>query len=268
MYRFALRPLWLLGHLLAAALVVLMVSLGFWQLSRLDERKEHNALVAKRSETVVPLPVEGWANKAKAANLSFRRVRLSGRYEPAKEVLVRFRSNQGLPGYHVLTPMATSGGTIIVNRGWVPLAMGNSWPNPGSRPPDGDTAITGLLRSSEPARRFSPDGPRAGAPLSVGAVNIAGLERRLSTPLYPLYLELAPPKPGATPASYPEALPAPKLDEGPHLAYAAQWFLFAGGAAAGWVLLLRISARKRRLTDVQEEPLGGSPSATVEPQGR
>lgn len=258
MYRFALRPRWLLGHLLAAALVVSMVGLGFWQLSRLDERKEHNTLVARRAETVVPLPAQGWEKRGDMSNLSFRRVRLSGRYEPAKEVLVRFRSNQGLPGYHVLTPMTTSGGTIIVNRGWVPLAMGNSWPGPGTRPPAGDTAITGLLRSSEPASRFSPDGPKAGAPLSVGAVNIAGLERRLSTPLYPLYLELDPPKPSATPASYPAALPAPKLDEGPHLAYAAQWFLFAGGAVAGWVLLLRISARKRRLTDLQdleEQPL-------------
>lgn len=249
MYRFLLRPRWLVGHLLAVALVVLLAILGLWQLRRHDERRQTNALVASRSERVAPLPAEGWDDGADTGRLSFRRVRLRGSYQADKEVLVRFRSNQGLPGYHVLTPMTTEKGSIIVNRGWVPLEMGDRWPDPRARPPAGETAITGLLRASQPASRFLPDGPTADAPLSVGAVNVAGLERRLSIPLYPLYLELDAPKPTGAPASFPEPLPAPELDQGPHLAYAAQWFFFAAGAAAGWVVLARISARKRHPED-------------------
>lgn len=246
MYRFSLRPVWLVGHLLAVAAVVLLATLGLWQLRRLDERRDHNALIQSRSERVVPLPAEGWERRAKPGDLAFRRVRLRGSYLPAKEVLVRFRSNQGLPGYHVLTPMTTERGTIIVNRGWVTLEMGNSWPSPKARPPEGDIEITGLLRWSESGSRFLPNGPTADAPLSVGAVNVAGLERRLSIPLYPVFLELDQPKASAE-SPFPAALPAPKLDDGPHLAYAAQWFFFAAGAAAGWIILVRISAQKRQL---------------------
>ncbi|HUR17327.1 MAG TPA: SURF1 family protein [Acidimicrobiales bacterium] len=245
MYRFLLRPRWLLGHLLAAGLVVLLGSLGLWQLRRLDERREHNALVLERSATVVPLPAEGWDGAADAASLAFRRVRLQGRYVADKEVLVRFRSNQGLPGYNVLTPMTTAQGAIIVNRGWVPLEMGDHWPVPRAGPPEGETSVTGLLRSSQPGDRFLPSGPTANVPLSVGAVNVAGLKRRLSLALYPLYLELDRPEAADAAAGFPQALPAPELDEGPHLSYAIQWFFFSAGAAAGWVMLIRISARKR-----------------------
>jgi cytochrome oxidase assembly protein ShyY1 len=244
MYRFALRPRWLLGHLAVLALAVVLVSLGLWQLRRLDQRRDHNALVSRRSETVMPLPARGWQGSTEAAGLAFRRVRVRGRYDTANEVLVRFRSNQGLPGFHVLTPMRTARGRIIVNRGWVPVDMGESWPAAAAQAPSGQTTITGLLRQSEPAGRFLPDRPRSDAPLSVGAVNIPGLERRLSVPLYPLYLDLD--GGGVRTATFPAALPAPKLDDGPHLAYAAQWFLFAAGSAIGWAILLRSSARRRR----------------------
>lgn len=255
MYRFLLRPRWLMGHLLAVSLVVLLVSLGLWQLRRHDEQRATNGLVVSRSRQVVPLPSEGWNRGGDADRLSFRKVRLQGSYQADKEVLVRFRSNHGLPGYHVLTPMKTAEGSVVVNRGWIPLDMGDRWPDPSARPPAGETSITGLLRTSQPASRFSPNRPSAAAPLSVGAINVPGLERQLSTPLYPLYLELDA-SGNSDRASFPEPLPPPDLDDGPHLAYAAQWFFFAAGAAAGWVILARISARRRQMEGALG--LGGS----------
>ena len=38
-YRFARRPAWIAGHLLAGGMVLLMVILGFWQLDRLDQHQ-------------------------------------------------------------------------------------------------------------------------------------------------------------------------------------------------------------------------------------
>ena len=56
-YRFALRPKWLLSHVLVLALVVVMINLGFWQLRRLDEKKAHNASVrANESVAIAPRP--------------------------------------------------------------------------------------------------------------------------------------------------------------------------------------------------------------------
>ena len=43
MYRFLFSPRWLGFHLLVIVGIVTMVSLGFWQLRRLDERKAFNA---------------------------------------------------------------------------------------------------------------------------------------------------------------------------------------------------------------------------------
>ena len=54
MYRFLLRPLWILSHLFVIGVVVLMVNLGFWQLRRLDERRTANAEVT----SAMALPAE------------------------------------------------------------------------------------------------------------------------------------------------------------------------------------------------------------------
>ena len=48
-----MRPWWLLSHLAVAALLVATVNLGFWQFRRLEERREHNALVEERAEVPV-----------------------------------------------------------------------------------------------------------------------------------------------------------------------------------------------------------------------
>ena len=54
--RFLLRPRWLLSHLFVVALVVAMVGLGFWQLRRLDEKRDRNELIeSRREQPVVPV---------------------------------------------------------------------------------------------------------------------------------------------------------------------------------------------------------------------
>ena len=40
--RALLTPRWVLSHLFAVAMVAVMVGLGFWQLGRLDQRKDRN----------------------------------------------------------------------------------------------------------------------------------------------------------------------------------------------------------------------------------
>ena len=45
---------------------------------------------------------------------------------------------------------------------------------------------------------------------------------------------------------FPRRLDPPPMDQGPHLAYAVQWFLFAGLAAAFAVLVVGRSGRRAR----------------------
>ena len=59
-----------------------------------------------------------------------------------------------------------------------------------------------------------------------------------------MYVELT----GSDPAEsggLPEPIAEPSLDEGPHLSYAVQWFLFSAIAVVGWVLAVRRSRRVR-----------------------
>ena len=53
-----------------------------------------------------------------------------GTYDTGAEVLIRNRSLDGAPGYHVVTPLVMADGTaVLVNRGWVPAE-----PRGGRRP--------------------------------------------------------------------------------------------------------------------------------------
>ena len=49
-------PGWVASHLFVAAMVVLMVNLGFWQLRRLDERQVDNAAIAS-SMSLTPVDI-------------------------------------------------------------------------------------------------------------------------------------------------------------------------------------------------------------------
>ena len=65
------------------------------------------------------------------------------------------------------------------------------------------------------------------------------------------------------------AIPPPDaVDEGPHLSYAVQWFLFAGLLFVGYGVLARTRARRPEepvLTAAGGAPLAGDPSPAATP---
>lgn len=226
------------------ALVVVLVSLGLWQLRRLDDRRDSNARIREGSRSTAVLDsVVGPDQAGVADDARFERVEARGTFDAAHEVLVRFRSNDGLPGYEVLTPLVVRDRTaVLVDRGWVPLEIGDAAPSGRTAPPAGEVTVTGLLLRGEGAGRFRPE-QRADGRLVIGAVHVAGLEERLPYDLYPGFVQLVTPD---DPGNYPVPLDEPRLDEGPHLTYAMQWFAFSVIALVGWALLVRASARHRR----------------------
>src|SRR5829696_8096941 len=124
--RVLLRPRWLVGTIVAVLLVVLFVNLGFWQLRRLDERRDRNALVEDRSSAPVqPLAevVDPRTDVGRVGAVVYRRASARGRYDADGEVRIRSRSLDGRPGEHVVTPLRLDdGNALAVNRGFVPLS--------------------------------------------------------------------------------------------------------------------------------------------------
>lgn len=244
-------PRWIAGHVLALVGVVVFVSLGFWQLRRLDEVRTSNALISERLEAPEE-PVEAVLRDAgqdlEAA--AYRRVSATGVYAADEEVLLSTRSHEGVPGHHVLTPLVLPDGSgLIVDRGWVPLELDEPPVTEAAPGTDGrEITVSGILFPSEPASAFGPRTSQEGEADYLGRVDIARLQRQVDAELWDVYLLAQgqePPPPGPLP------LPAdpPELTEGSHLNYAGQWFLFAAVVVVGYPFVLRRALQDRRSGD-------------------
>lgn len=153
----------LLGVGIAALIAfAILIALGVWQLQRLAWKE---ALVAKIEARMDAPPVEAPAEAdwptLDLASWEYRRVRATGIFDHAHEarVYVALSDAKGPlrgPGYFILTPLLRAGGdVIIVNRGFVPEAKADPAARPGSQP-DGEVAVTGLLRAPEDRNAFTP----------------------------------------------------------------------------------------------------------------
>lgn len=249
-YRFALRPRWLVGHLLAVLALAVMVAACFWQLSRLADKQERNRLYAQRSAE----PVEDVAvladpdtDAAGVEQLRFRMVRATGTYVAAEEVFVRSRSLSGQPGAWVLTPLRLDGqpGTVVVvNRGWIPASDTTPELPVGAQAPAGSVTITGLVLPGE-HRGAIGSVDASGPELEVLArVDLARLGEQLTDAALPFYVQLQEQQP-AMGDNFPVPVPPPPPDEGPHRGYAGQWAIFAVLWIIGYPVLLRRAARRR-----------------------
>jgi len=244
--RFWLRPKWLVGHVLCAALVVLFVNLGFWQLRRLDERKDHNRFV--RSHVEAPVTSLDDALSAGTDDAAYRRVRVRGTWVDGTTVLVRSRSLDGQSGDNVVTTLDVDGRGLVVLRGFAPTGGGGLAAKLEAVQPatTGAVTLTGVLRTSEVRGSIGPRDPEGGHLDVVNRIDVPRLQQQQDLELAPLYLQLT----GSDPAekAFIREVPLPPLDNGPHLSYAVQWFIFATVGAVGWPLLLRKTARSERLT--------------------
>lgn len=245
-----LAPRMLALHVLVLALVATLVSLGTWQLERLEEARARSAAQIERLEAA-PAPVgellDGLSlrDTDRLAELEFRRVEATGTWRPDDEVLQRGRSYQGRPGFHVLTPLdLDSGGTVLVRRGWVPFDNDLEPPVPDAAPPQGTVTVQGYLERSIP----QPTGPIAQRDPAEGELDVvfhADLDRlgtQLGADVLPMLVHLEaqqPPQAGPLPVP----APRPATDDGPHLSYAIQWFAFALIATGMYGLWLRRRVR-------------------------
>jgi len=240
-YRFLVSRRWA-GLLLVALLVATAcVALGRWQLHRMGERHERNDLLEQNldSPPVSPQDLVRVGHGPRERD-QYARMRATGRYDEAHQLLVRTRPLDGQVGYYVLTPLVTQEGpAVLMVRGWVadgPTA--ESLPDVPAAP-SGTVTVTARLRPSEPASTTGtpPEG-------QVTRIDVPTIARTLPYRVYGGYGEVTAEQP--EPRMTPTRLPPPEPSEGPHLAYAVQWFLFAGLALGGYVVLARREEADRK----------------------
>jgi len=237
-YRFLLSPKWIAFHLLVIVVVVAMVNLAFWQLRRLHERREFNSEVrANSTQPVVPLD-DLRTDIDRHSPVEWRRVDATGTYVPGHQFLVVNRSQEGEPGQNVVDALQLDDGSLVlVNRGFV------AQENPVPATPEGTVRVVGRLRNSEHRRTGQPADIGTDQLTEIRRVDIDVLRQQFDASVLPMYIEQLDSTPAD--ASSLEPIVAPALDEGPHLSYTIQWFIFSVCVIVGWVLAVRRSAAIR-----------------------
>lgn len=238
-----LTPRWVGMSLLAVALAVGMVFLGIWQLHRYELRSTINARIDNHAHTA-PVPATGVLHigAAPADRDQYRRVTMTGRYDPAHRMLARTRTVDDKVGYEILVPLRLSNGAaVLVDRGWLPPGTSDPVSEPDiPAAPTGRVTVVGQVRLPESGAK--PPTRRDGH-LEVRRIDPAALAATLPYRAYGGYVTLTEQKPAA--ATQFVAIPIQHQNAAMNLSYIVQWWLFSGMAVVGFVLLVRWESRKR-----------------------
>jgi len=223
-----------IGYLVLTIVFSVIASLfGLWQWDRREAAVAVIALVEANYDQD-PVAIEQLGlTPSRVAQLEWRQVVLRGAYVTEQEVLVRTRPRGGQVGFEILTPFRLDDQRVIaVNRGWVPTGSASDSPDVIPAPPGGIIELVGRIRPPEPAL------PGRGAPEGqLPSIDLAAYSERVDGELVTaFYLERVQETPPPVLNPVPAIRPVP--DEGPHLSYTLQWFVFAIMAfvAYGWLL--------------------------------
>jgi surfeit locus 1 family protein len=249
------QPRFFLGTIFVLIAILVTMRLGFWQVSRLVDKRAMNVERSERRATSpVHLPVapeEVDLEQMATARGSFAEV-------PAFLLLNRSFRTEG--GAELLSPFRLEqGGWILVNRGWVPQGQREQAP-----PPTGETVeIRGYIDN----RFFSPEEARVPQlpPMFWVQVNVEAMantlraqhpedERFADAAFLPYTLVMTEP---LSEAWLPRPRGLPELTEGSHFSYAAQWFFFSGIFMIGWIAVLRLEWRRQKLDGGRRTADGG-----------
>ncbi|WP_433548269.1 SURF1 family cytochrome oxidase biogenesis protein [Streptomyces sp. CA-294286] len=246
MYRFLLSRQWVFLTLFVLVLVPTMVELGFWQLHRHEHRVAQNQLIAGNL-AAPPKPVGELTSPGHTVPRAdyWRTATATGTFDTTHEVVVRRRtSRDDQVGFHVLTPLdLKGGGTVVVNRGWVPFGSDQQQFPHIPAPPRGEVTVTGRLKADETTSGSGIKDLAGLPPRHVMLINSEQQSKLLGRPVLGGYLELTKPAPSD---GSPETIGVPDSESiGAHMAYAVQWWLFAASVPVGWVVLVRREKRER-----------------------
>ncbi len=218
-------------------LLPLLISLGFWQLQRAQE-KAALAVAFEQQQALPPAPLtEVW--DAGAEDLAYLPVELSGRFRQNEYFLLDNRMLQRRYGNEVLAVFELEGGGLaVVNRGWVE-ADPSRQTLPGVPPAPGIVRITGQVYVT-PGKPYllADESLSAGWPKQIQAVEMDKIRKLLGTSgedVFPFPVRIDANQPGGLAVDWQVINVSPQKHHG----YAVQWFAMA--AALALIYMLRSS---------------------------
>jgi surfeit locus 1 family protein len=247
MKRSLFTPKWILFHLLVIVLVIAMINLGLWQLRRLDDRKEFNAEVRSHSSAAVQTLNDLLATSDDYTMLEWYPVRVTGEYIADAEITIVNRSQNGAAGRNSVIPLRTDNNEVVlINRGFTPFSIDIP------PPPTGTVTVIGYARASQQRNLAGAvDSDRPGT-VEFQRIDIPLIERSTGTDLAPMYIQRLDSDPPE--GDWPARVINPPLDEGSHLSYAGQWFLFSAVLLVGWIVVMMRHRKKHARSTTTDSP--------------
>ncbi|RMF08368.1 MAG: SURF1 family protein [Alphaproteobacteria bacterium] len=226
----------------AAIALLILLSLGTWQLQRLAWKQDLIASIKARS-TAEPLTLEEAIRRyAAGEDVEFFPLRLRGRFDHANEKHL-YRVETGKAGWRILTPLHTRQGRIVmVDRGFVPDEL----KAPERRKEgllEGEREVIGQLRYAAGQGMFTPDNvPQENIwywPDLRAMARESGISRER---LVPFYVE---DRNKAVPGGWPRGAPRNAELPNRHLEYAITWYSLALALIGVYVAYVRTALKKR-----------------------
>lgn len=210
-------------------LATLFFGLAYWQLQRGQEKDSRLTQFAGSSE-LSDLPAPDQAEE-------FTRVNLQGQFQQNRDFLADNQVLNGRQGVHVYSAFdLAQGSSILVNRGWLPLAADRK-ALPRVETPVSELEISGFIGPMPvPGRQLGEEDRIATDqwPILLTYPRIESISRALDADLYPMVLFLdETARAGFEGRQWKPVYMSPAK----HRAYAFQWFALAVTAIAGWIVL-------------------------------
>jgi surfeit locus 1 family protein len=214
--------------LIMLVLTGLFASLGVWQVHRLAEKDALIAEVARQlTQPPYDIPSADQWRLIELETYAYHPLTLTGRYRNDRAVLVftnlpEPKGKFGGPGYWVMSPFEPDeGGTVFVNRGFVPESSKTSIL--GAAGPEGEQTLTGIALKPEAAGAFTPGPDKTNHIEWVrDPVRLAAMAE-IDGPLFGLTVDAPAGEPGALPQGGETVIEFPNN----HFGYALTWFGFA-----------------------------------------
>lgn len=229
--------------LVTLLLLPLLVSLGFWQLDRADQKRALQASL-ERGRAAPPLDLN--SGQPDYASAVHRRVVANGRYDAGHQILIDNQLRDLRQGYQVLTPLLLedTAVAVLVDRGWVPASADRA-ELPDLGVPEQPRRVEGVLdKGPSVGLRLGPFAePGQGWPLRVQYLDFPALSEALPYRILPYLIRLDP----AAADGYRRDW-QPVRDMGPetHVGYAVQWFALAATLLA---IFVAVNLKRERKSD-------------------
>ncbi|MBN9612540.1 MAG: SURF1 family protein [Actinobacteria bacterium] len=209
------------------------VLLGNWQFARRAEARAEIARIDRNYDAPPMALADAVPDRASFDENArkWQTVELRGEYDD-ETILVRNRPGRESAGSDLIQPLhldaQSGGGVIFIDRGWVPVSGTDEAPATLPAPPSGPVTVLARLRASEP-EVTGRSASRRSVP-SINAPLLAEMTGSSDDAYLGAYGQLVSEDPAAQTGVLPER---PERDEGPHLSYALQWYVFIVIAAIG-----------------------------------